>query len=701
MLRLLSASALVVALAVTTSACSDGLSPRDEVPLFPIPFKAAEGRLQIYDGATSTFTPLFVKGMNMGIAVPGTQPGDLAATEEDYDRWFSMLAEMGINTIRLYTLHYPRFYRRLHAWNMAHRSRPLWVFHGIWLDEENPTSNLRDMQSHYDDNIVESIDCVHGNNYVFERKGRGHGEYDTDISPWVLGWLVGREVFPGEVSTTNVLPGARASFEGRYLSIRDASEVEVWWTERLDRIATYEAERYGVLRPLSMSSWPTLDALRHPTEGSSGAGEDTQQIDLAKLDTTRYEPGYFASYHAYPYYPDFMSEDPSYVTERDAVGPNSYLGYLKALRAHYYPKPLVIAEVGVPSSWGNAHYAHSGMNHGGQDEVQQGEDDARLFRNTYDAGTGGAILFAWIDEWWKRTWIVDELAMPRERYRLWHNVTSPEQNFGLLGFETDPPDFGAFPKTTASGRVREVRLAADPEFFHVELTLATPLADAERLVVGYDTYADDRGETVLPDGTRTTQRSELALDVTLPATADLKVTDAYDQLSVWFEVQRANRRPGEYRLGTGRAYRSLATDGGPWNLVRWQNNEEHGSDDGRWEFPATFQDIGRLRVRSPGDDGNQWAVSSEPSAKVHVRVPWTLLNVTDPSERRVLDDDPATPPRETVISDGFRIAVSLGGELVETARFAWPTWEVVPRWRERRKASYPIVAAALKTIPDR
>ena len=44
----------------------------------------------------------------MGNAVPGTQPGELAATREDYRRWFHLIKEAGYNTIRLYTLHYPK-----------------------------------------------------------------------------------------------------------------------------------------------------------------------------------------------------------------------------------------------------------------------------------------------------------------------------------------------------------------------------------------------------------------------------------------------------------------------------------------------------------------------------------------------------------------------------------------------------------------
>ncbi|MBC7018197.1 hypothetical protein, partial [Salmonella enterica] len=62
-------------------------------------------------------------------------------------------------------------------------------------------------------------------------------------------------------------------------------------------------------------------------------------------------------------------------------------------------------------------------------------------------------------------------------------------------------------------------------------------------------------------------------------------------------------------------------------------------------------------------------------AKITVRIPWTLLQVTDPSDLRVLDDDPTTRERETSPTEGFRIAVSLGDELVETPRWKWARWD--------------------------
>jgi hypothetical protein len=668
-----------------------------DVPLYPVPFKAADGRIQVFDG--TTFNPLFIKGMNMGVALPGTQAGELAVTEGDYDRWFAMIADLGVNTLRLYTLHFPRFYQRLHFYNMRHPDKPLYVFHGIWLDEDDPTKNLHDMQSGYDDNIVESVECVHGHNFVFERKGRAFGEYDADISPWVIGWLVGREVFPDEVQTTNAMTAARNHYEGAYVSLPSGGETDVWWAERIDKIAAYEADHYKQYRPISVSSWPTLDPIHHPTEGT-GALEDSQELDLAQLDTTNFPGGYFASYHAYPYYPDWMNEDPNYVTARDSVGPDSYFGYLQALRAHYFPKPLIIAEVGVPTSWGNAHYAQSGMDHGGEDEVQQGIDDVRLFHNAYDAGTGGAILFAWIDEWWKRTWIVDELALPLERYKLWHNVTSPEQNFGLLGFQPAPPDFSMFPPTSGSGRIAEIRGAADAEYFHLKISLGSPLADGETMTIGYDTYADDRGESILPNGVKTTQRSELALAVT-KSSAELMVMEAYDQFGIWHDTQEAWHDKTVSQLPSGRPYASVKSDGGKWNLVRWKNNGDHGSDDGVYKFPATVQEIGKLHVRQAADPETGQSAVVFDGALVTVRIPWTLLQVTDPSDPHVIDDDPKTRERETSPTEGFRIAVSLGAELVETPRMLWKRWDATPLYTERKKLSYAIVADGLKSVPDR
>ena len=156
------------------------------------------------------------------------------------------------------------------------------------------------------------------------------------------------------------------------------------------------------------------------------------------------------------------------------------------------------------------------------------------------------------------------------------------------------------------------------------------------------------------------------------------------------------------QLPSGRPYRSVRSDGGKWNDVRWKNNSEHGSDDGVYKFPETVQEIGKLRVRrsSEPETGNFAVVLDDASRSLTVRIPWTLLQVTDPSDLRVLDDDPTTRERETSPTEGMRIAVAIGKDLVETPRLRWQRWDAVPAYQERKKLAYAIFADGLRSIPD-
>ena len=42
--------------------------------------------------------------------------------------------------------------------------------------------------------------------------------------------------------------------------------------------------------------------------------------------------------------------------------------------------------------------------------------DARLTREIREAGAAGWILFAWLDEWFKKNWIVIEYEIPRGQH---------------------------------------------------------------------------------------------------------------------------------------------------------------------------------------------------------------------------------------------------------------------------------------------
>lgn len=353
-----------------------------------VPFATVSDYLGIWNG--TGYDPIFIKGINLGVSVPGTQPGELAATRDQYTRWLKKIGDAGFNTIRTYTLHYPRFYQELALYNNDHPDRPIYLFQGIWLQEDTLNGNLYHYTEGFDESIREVIDCVHGRKTIGERFGKAFGKFDADVSRWLIGYISCREISSYEVIATDFLNAENTKYEGTALKLPSGSPTEAWLAERLDNLITYEKTNYKVQRPVSVSSWPTLDPLSHPSDPY----EDEIGVDLQQIDMLNAPGGFFASYHVYPYYPNFINRDPQYINVTDDEGPNAYLGYLRQLKNHYSGRPLLIAEYGVPSSWGNAHSANSGMNHGGLTEVQQGEMDVRLLKNIQSAGCAGGMIFS-------------------------------------------------------------------------------------------------------------------------------------------------------------------------------------------------------------------------------------------------------------------------------------------------------------------
>lgn len=133
--------------------------------------------------------------------------------------------------------------------------------------------------------------------------------------------------------------------------------------------------------------------------------------------------------------------------------------------------------------------------------------------------------------------------------------------------------------------------------------------------------------------------------------------------------------------------------------VKWASSLAHGSDDGRYQFPADDDPIGRLRARDAAQPATSHDAVVFDGNIISVRLPWTILNFTDPTALMVLHDDPATTARDAIQSDGVALAISAGGEVTETARFIWTGWDEAPPTTERFKDSMAPLAEQLQALP--
>ena len=73
---------------------------------------------------TGQWSPMWIKAVNLGAALPGKHPSEFPPNDSTYEKWIALIADMGANAIRVYTIHPPHFYAAIRNWNLAHRRTP-------------------------------------------------------------------------------------------------------------------------------------------------------------------------------------------------------------------------------------------------------------------------------------------------------------------------------------------------------------------------------------------------------------------------------------------------------------------------------------------------------------------------------------------------------------------------------------------------
>ncbi len=293
------------------------------------------------------------------------------------------------------------------------------------------------------------------------------------------------------------------------------------------------------------------------------------------------------------------------------------------------------------------------MNHGGYDEYMQGETNMRLLNTIQSAQLGGGIQFAWIDEWFKRTWVTDAIDFLNRP--LWHNITAAEQNFGLKKF-VKKEAFIPWQTFDAADEITHVKAFTNYDFFEIELGLKNPMDLLGECWIAFDTYDAALGESVLPNGQILPTRAEFALHINQHS-AMLYVTEAYDLFGLWHRITDDKQK-----------HQSVATDGAPWQIVRWKNNA--GDQD--------VQYIGNLTLNKSFQPKSSKDAVTIYDKKIHVRLPWSLLHVVDPSQKRVFHDDKETREFETQVTDGFALSIHYKNKMYHTnSRFDWEGWNTV------------------------
>lgn len=643
--------------------------------------------LQVY--SNEKWEDIFIKGVNLGTALPGKWFTEFPKHEDIYLQWFEDIGKMNANTIRVYTLMDPAFYRALLKYNDNHPQNPIWLLQEVWPEEHPKDKNYLtdEYVSQFHKEIEYVIDAVHGNLSLSERKGRAYGNYYADVSKYTLGFLVGRELEPEEVSATNKLNEPK-DFNGSFLSTSSASATEAWLAMSCDYLINYQTQKYAWQHPVAIVSWPTLDALTHDSEWNNlGTKEynDREQIDIRHFKVNdNFKAGFFGAYHIYPNYPDFMNNTLEYASYKDAQGTLNYGGYLKQFMEIHTGYPALVAEFGLATGMGNAHHNPDGYHHGSMTEKQQGEGIVRMMEAIKTEDYAGGLIFEWMDEWAKKTWTTEPFIIPYEHNVFWHNAMDPEQNYGILAAESKKPEVAQM-TMTGSNMLEKVELRTDETYVYIDIKSSDKIdLNTNKLFIGLDTYDSQKGSHLYSP------------------TISLNSPTGMEFLVELSEKNASLLTIPEYNIGNYR-FASTKNANNRFERIMPIVNSKRVTKDGRF-IPEIRNDNSRL---NKGDFNQSFYHWNQNNDTISLRLPWALLNITDPTTHRVLNDVgiysdyPARDTLETATTDGIRFTFlltenntvydQLPNNFEQAPKaFLWPTWgEPNPNWR--LKESYYII----------
>lgn len=729
---------------------STALPPKRRAAQPVVAARTGDRVFEVPDGRGG-WQPLWIKAVNLGAALPGRHPSEFPPDDGTYEAWIRDVAELGANAIRVYTIHPPHFYRALRAWNLAHPDAPLWLLHGVWTElPPGPREERYDDAAWNAEFLAEMqrvVDLLHGRAAIPHRPGHAGGMYLADVSAWTLGYIIGREWEPYSVQAFATRFPRRRAYRGRYVQVNGGNAVDVWLATVADSMIAYEVAAWNTQRPMAYTNWPTLDPLRHPTESSRAEesawlrrrreqvpeasreyDNDVIALDATKMSATSdFAAGLFASFHAYPYYPDFLVLDPGYAQARGPDGPSNYLGYLRDLVDYHGRQPVVISEYGVPSSRGNAHRQPQGWDHGGHDEREHAAINARLTRDIAASGAAGLGFFALIDEWFKKNWLVIDFEQPVDRNRLWLNVLDAEQHYGLIAMRAGAKDSGIVvdgqrddwagrqpiatrradaPAVPDAQRVDALWVASDEAYVYLRLDVGAVDWTRTRILVGIDTHDPDAGDHRFPYGAGPSPTGlEFLLDLAGPDRARLLVDPPYD---LYRFAPIVGSRPPVRQSVYNRPFRSLPNDDGRFDTLWVTPNRRTIGRDGT-VYPAQRLERNLLRhARQQETTLADWYADAG-TRTIELRLPWGMLHVTDPSSRQVLSGVNGTDPGH-VSTEGFRFVVrtlDLTGPTPAlrdalpadgVAAWTWPQWEA-PRWYAERKPAFAALRDVFRAIP--
>ncbi|MBQ6803468.1 MAG: hypothetical protein IJP04_02320 [Clostridia bacterium] len=616
----------------------------------------------IYLDRGNGFEAFEIRGIDLGAGEPGEWATDYGIEEETYLRWFQQMKEMGANTVRVYSIQSEPFYDAFYKYNLNNPD-PLYMIHGLWINSYMQNS-YRDA---YADDFLDTflndcrtlVDVIHGNKKISlgEMASSGHGKYMCDISPWVIGYILGIEWEDSTVVYTDekYFDNPRYNqYQGQYMyTTPEATPFEAMLAQVGDQIIEYETKRYKQQRLIAFSNWPTTDPFEYPLDIAVHLMK-CACVDVEHIQSTEsFLSGQFASYHVYPYHPDYLNYMDDWsalgIMDREAFRDansnlNTYRAYLSLLAEHHSTMPVIISEFGVSTGRGMAqHDLNTNRNQGNMSESAQGQALIDCYEDIMASGCAGSCVFSWQDEWFKRTWNT-MYAVDLNRTPYWSDYQTNEQYFGLLSFDPGKEASvcyvdGDLSEWTDADIISEadgmtLSMKYDEKFIYLMLEKEQLAFGSAPLYIAFDITPKSGTEYSADHHLNFDRGVDFVLTLDGENNSRLQVQERYEAL-------RSTYAQETYQYDTYLLENIPAADSNHFSnidmiLLTATALLYHDQTAAAETFETGLLTYGNANPSSP--DFNSLADFICSGDAIEIKLPWQLLNFADPSRMMIHDD---------------------------------------------------------------
>lgn len=597
------------------------------------PFYTSDSQFFIEDGASRTIE---IKGVEVDGSYGPKRGNDFPIDEDTWQRWFGMIQDMGANTVRVSTVMNDTFYRALYRYN-EEKTEPLYLLQGIRVSYDEISSAEESERMRFYSVLKEDardvIDIVHGRNLIMTNERKGSGFYRYDLSPYVIGYLIGDEWNQDMISyLDHTLNRATTPFSGEYIKTApNATTFETLMATLVDDMIRYETNKYQTQRPISVNSTFVMDPFEYPTHIKQQLGKINRFTMDRFISTDKHHSGLFTSY-SYEAWPE---EALTFIKDSATIG-----DYLQALN-DVHDSPVVISSFGYP---GEAYLNQT------DDQGKELVDSLRLFQTS---GLNGAIIRSFQDVWDRRN-VTTAFMYDLQQIHEWPNALTPNQHYGLIGFKPYRDDVlmmvdgekgdwkDVANLSDADGET--IKVTRDHGYLYV-LIESDAITVSQPFYLGFDFHPALGIQAVNQINQSLTEPVEFLLGVLPDIGGVMRVTENY----------QASRQQFLERVNGVNPYVTVPRE--PFRFERFklaERNQKLTEENATaYTYPYTFNDAFPLVINGEEHQTDIFVGDHQ----LELRIPYGLFNMYDPLKPTVHDDYYQHYGVEPFAIDGFHLSM--------------------------------------------